>query len=60
MMPSVSELAQVWTPAQTFFTDLAKDPFRLPGEEKYPDLESLQTGLEKVDQQIYDAIFTLQ
>jgi arabinogalactan oligomer/maltooligosaccharide transport system substrate-binding protein len=60
MMPSVSELAQVWTPAQTFFTDVAKDPFRVPGEEKYPNLETLQEGLEKVDQQIYDAIFTLQ
>jgi arabinogalactan oligomer/maltooligosaccharide transport system substrate-binding protein len=60
MMPSVSELAQVWTPAQTFFTDVAKDAFRLEGEVKYPDLDALQTGLEKVDQQIYDAIFTLQ
>jgi arabinogalactan oligomer/maltooligosaccharide transport system substrate-binding protein len=60
MMPSVSELAQVWTPAQTFFTDIAKDAFRTEAEVKYSDLMALHLGLEKVDKQIYDAIFTLQ
>jgi arabinogalactan oligomer/maltooligosaccharide transport system substrate-binding protein len=60
MMPSVSELAQVWTPAQTFFTDIAKDAFRPEMEVKYPGSDALHLGLEKVDQQIYDAIFTLQ
>ena len=34
LMPSISEVAQIWTPAQTFFTDLAKDAFRSGSEKK--------------------------
>lgn len=60
LMPSVQEVSQIWTPAQTFFTDLAKDVFRSEGEKKYPDLASMKAGLEEVDSQIYDAIFTLK
>lgn len=60
LMPSIKEVAQIWTPAQTFFTDLAKDAFRLENEKKYTDLASLKSGLEQVDSQIYDAIFTLK
>lgn len=60
LMPSISEVAQIWTPGQTFFTDLAKDAFRSENEKKYTDLESMKQGLEDVDQEIYDAIFTLQ
>ena len=60
LMPSIKEVAQIWTPAQTFFTDLAKDAFRTEDEKKYTDLSSLKEGLEQVDTQIYDAIFTLK
>ena len=60
LMPSIQEVAQIWTPAQTFFTDVAKDAFRSEGEKKYPDMVSLKRGLETVDSQIHDAIFTLK
>lgn len=60
LMPSIQEVAQIWTPAQTFFTDVAKDAFRTDSEKKYTDLASLKVGLEAVDSQIYDAIFTLK
>lgn len=60
LMPSITEVAQIWTPAQTFFTDLAKDAFRSDSEKKYTDLASMKEGLEQVDTQIYDAIFTLK
>lgn len=59
VMPSIKENSQMWTPLQTLFTDLAKDPFRTDGY-KYLDVTSLKEALEKVDTQIYDAIFTLQ
>ena len=58
IMPSVRALSQVWTPAQTFFSDVAKDPFRKK-DPKYLTDESLIEGLKKVDKQIYDAIHTL-
>ena len=58
-MPSVRAIAQVWTPAQTFFSDLAKDPFRPRNEQKYFTTDSLIAGLKKVDEQIYSAIHTL-
>lgn len=60
LMPSIQEVSQIWTPGQTFFTDLAKDVFRAEGERKFKDLASLKSGLEEVDKQIYDAIFTLK
>lgn len=60
LMPSIKEVAQIWTPAQTFFSDVAKDAFRQEGEKKYKDLASLKAGLETVDSQIHDAIFTLK
>lgn len=60
LMPSIQEVSQIWTPAQTFFTDIAKDAFRSEGEKKYPDMASLKAGLEAVDTQIHDAIFTLK
>ena len=59
VMPSTKAVAQIWTPAQTFFSDLAKDPFREKGERKYVTDEDLRKGLEKVDEQIYAAIHTL-
>lgn len=60
LMPSIQEVSQIWTPAQTFFTDIAKDAFRSESEKKYPDVTSMKVGLESVDKQIYDAIFTLK
>lgn len=58
IMPSIREIEQVWTPAQTFFQDLAKDAFRTT-DKKYTSLDLIREGLEAVDQQIYDAIHTL-
>ena len=52
--------AQIWTPLQTLFQDIAKDPYRTPAEYKYDTLEKIKAALQNVDQQIYDAIFTLQ
>ena len=60
VMPSIKENAQMWTPLQTLFQDLAKDAFRKGNEIKYLSLESIKDALKKVDQQIYDGIFTLQ
>ena len=60
LMPSISEVSQIWTPAQTFFTDLAKDAFRSGSGKKYQDLPALKSGLEQVDTQIHDAIYTLK
>ncbi len=59
VMPSIKENAQMWTPLQSLFTDIAKDPYRKDGY-KYDTVQKLQAALELVDQQIYDAIFTLQ
>lgn len=60
VMPSIQESAQIWTPLQTLFQDLAKDAFRKDGEVKYGSLQSIKEALKKVDKQIYDGIFTLQ
>lgn len=60
LMPSIQEVAQIWTPAQTFFTDIAKDAFRSESEKKYLDIITMKAGLESVDKQIHDAIFTLK
>lgn len=57
-MPSIKEVKQIWTPCETFFSDVAKDPFRT-SDRKYETLESLKEGLRTVDSQIYDAIHTL-
>ena len=59
VMPSIRAVEQIWTPAQTFFQDLAKDAFRNKGEKKYSTLAEIKAGLETVDKQIYDAIHTL-
>ncbi len=59
LMPSITEVAQIWKPLQTFFQDLAKDAFRPQNEVKFDTLEKLKQALEKVDKQIYDGIFTL-
>src|SRR5699024_3516793 len=60
IMPSIRENAQMWTPLQTLFTDLAKDPLRDADEMKYDSLDKIKAALERVDQQVYDAIHTLK
>lgn len=60
LMPSISEVSQIWTPGQTFFIDLAKDVYRADSEKKYTDLESMKAGLTDMCQQINEAITTLQ
>lgn len=59
VMPSIRAVEQIWTPAQTFFQDLAKDAFREDGEKKYTSLEAIKKGLAAVDEQIYNAVHTL-
>lgn len=61
LMPSCSEVSQIWKPGETLLSDLAKDPFRKANGEpcKYETLESMKAGLETVDENIYKAIFTL-
>lgn len=60
VMPSIRATAQIWTPLQTLFQDIAKDPYREGKEEaKYLTLEALKAALIKVDSQIYAAIHTL-
>ena len=60
LMPSIKEVGQIWTPGQTFFTDLAKDSFRPDSEKKFKDLDALKAGLEDMCNQISDAIHTLE
>lgn len=61
LMPSVKAVDQIWVPSQTLLGDVAKDPFReLAGEAtSYGTKDQLKAGLEKVDKDIYDAIYTL-
>jgi hypothetical protein len=60
-MPSIKATSQIWTPLQTLFQDIAKDPFRTGSDQaKYINIEQFKSALEKVDKQIYDAIHTLQ
>lgn len=62
LMPSVKAVDQIWVPTHTLLGDLAKDPFREAAGEKpkYASKEDIQKALEKVDQDIYDAIYTLK
>lgn len=62
LMPSIKAVDQIWVPAHTLMGDVAKDPYRKVAgeEEKYVTLDELQNALQKVDQDIYNAIFTLK
>ncbi len=61
LMPSIKAVDQIWVPTHTLFGDLAKDPFREKNGEtpKYVDEASIQAAIDKVVQDVYDAIFTL-
>ncbi|MGN0242350.1 MAG: extracellular solute-binding protein [Candidatus Weimeria sp.] len=60
LMPSITEVGQIWTPGKTFFSDLAKDVFRSESKRKYKDMASMKKGLEDMCTQINDAITTLK
>ncbi len=61
IMPAITEIGQLWTPAESFLIDLSTDPYRAErGEAQLYDTdEKIQQGLEKLTQQIRDAIETL-
>ncbi|HPF54550.1 MAG TPA: extracellular solute-binding protein [Clostridia bacterium] len=61
IMPAITEMGQVWSPCESFFIDLATDAFREErGDERlYDSVDKIQAGLDRLVQQIWDAIFTL-
>ena len=62
LMPSIKAVDQIWVPSHTLLGDIAKDPFReMAGKEiKYPSKEEIKKAIEKVDEDIYDAIYTFK
>lgn len=60
LMPSITEVGQIWTPGKTFFSDLAKDVFRTKDKKKYKDEAAMKKGIEDMCSQISDAITTLK
>ncbi len=61
IMPAITEIGQLWTPAESFLIDLSTDPYRADrGEEQLYDTdEKIQAGLRRLADQIRDAIETL-
>lgn len=61
LMPSIKAINQVWTPAHTFLSDVAKDAFResVGESEKFLSEKDMQDALDSVSKEIYDAIFTM-
>ncbi len=61
IMPAINEVAQIWSPSESFLIDLATDAFRKDrGEpELYDTIQKIQDGLTRMVNQILDAIFTL-
>ena len=60
LMPSITEISQIWTPGQTFFIDVAKDAYRSEADKKYKSLDDYKTGLKDMCKQIDEAISTLK
>ena len=62
LMPSIKAVDQIWVSSQTLLGDIAKDAFRRTAgdKEKYSTKQDIQSALEKVDKDIYDAIYTLK
>ena len=58
-MPSIKATNQIWSPAGSFMADVAADPKRDPSKMKYDTLDKIQTGLEKLSSDIYNAIHLL-
>lgn len=61
IMPAITEIGQLWTPAESFLIDLSTDPYRQARGEAllYEDDAAIQAGLERLVSQIRDAIETL-
>lgn len=61
IMPAITEIGQLWTPAESFLIDLSTDPYRAErGEERlYETDEQIKGGLQRLVEQIRDAIETL-
>ena len=61
IMPAITEIGQLWTPAESFLIDLSTDPYRAQrGEERlYATDEQIKAGLQRLVSQIRDAIETL-
>lgn len=61
IMPAITEIGQLWTPAESFLIDLSTDPYRAQrGEERmFETDQEIQAGLERLVEQIRDAIETL-
>lgn len=65
VMPSISEVAQIWTPITTAFTDIANDPYRDANRRKYVDgagnfkMSVFKSLFEKTSSDIFDAIYLL-
>ena len=61
LMPSVKAVDQIWVPTQTIMGDIAKDAFREKNNEacNYVTKSDYAEAMETVNQNVYDAIFTL-
>ena len=61
VIPAITEIGQLWTPAESFLIDLSTDPYRAErGEaQMYDTDEKIQAGLARLVTQIRDAIETL-
>ena len=59
IMPSIRQVAQIWTPMETLFSDIAKDAFRPAAQQKYLTPDDFEQALSKASRQVYDAIWTL-
>lgn len=61
IMPAITEIGQLWTPAESFLIDLSTDPYRAERGEAllYETDEEIRAGLERLVTQIRDAIETL-
>lgn len=61
LMPSIKAVDQIWVPSQTLMGDIAKDSFRENKGEtpKYADVTTIEDAVEKMNQEVYDAIYTL-
>ncbi len=61
IMPAITEIGQLWTPAESFLIDLSTDPYRAERDEEriYDTDEKIQAGLQRLVDQIRDAIETL-
>ena len=61
IMPAITEIGQIWTPAGSFLVDISTDPYReARGEElMFATDADIQAGLDRLVGQIHDAIQTL-